>query len=651
MLEQMREQTGSLIIWVLFAIIIAAFVLFFGSPSDSIGCSGANIESALEVDDTEVGDDSWRFAYNGIPFIYGNIPGDQRRPIAMDILLMREILAQEAESMDFRVSDDVVNDAIKNGEWYFRGIKIDGTRIYFEHDEDGKKQPIFEYKLLENFASRLGLPNMRKYKSEMKREMLAYFMAQEIVLSGAVSREEARQAFVDSNTTVSAEYVKFEPARYMKDVVVSEETAKSFAANHEDKLKEEWESVKGRWESEKARVRARVIKIAKGSKADADKDVDAKDESAAADEGKAAIDAALARIQGGESFATVAAEVSEDNSAKLGGYIGWRASDSLGYGQEVVDGIKDLKEGETSKVIAGSNHYYLVKVEKRSDKGLSFDDKKLDLASKLAPMTLAKELAKADAEKALAAAQTTPLSELFEKAAPAPSFDMNNLPPELLEQLSEEQLQQMMIDAASKQGAIVTEGRTRLAQAGGEEPAPAKAKTADAKPAAKPAAKEAAPEEEAVGADAAESDSSVAKPSLQSVQNTTRNGDFIAGLGRSQEVVDALFNDLSIGSLGSQVYEVEESDGYVVVQLTDRTEADMDQFQERAEALQTTLSRVKGQELFNQWVLDRCNTLKKKGKVRASQSLLTSGDKRIPYEPCTTIEQLLSNDLNQMRGL
>jgi hypothetical protein len=671
MLEQMRNTTGSLLIWVLFAIIIAAFVLFFGSPSDSLGC-GTTDDYSIQVEKEPVSVHSWRFAYNGMPMIFGNVPGNQRRPMALEFLLQREILAQAAEKLDFKVSEALVDEAIRTGDFYLLGNKMDGTQIYFENSED--EGFFFEYQYLENLVKgRLGLPGMQVYRNEQRREMLAYFMKQELMQSAYVSEEEARDTFIRANTTVSAKYVKFEVGRYRAGLKLSEAEVKDYADTHADELAKEWEQVKARWEGDEARLQARIIKITKKPSPPASEEEGEKPVNPA-DLGKTVIDAARARIEGGESFAEVAIDVSEDRTASLGGLIGWRAADSMGFGQEVVDASKDLEVGKVSPVIENSLFYYLVLVEKRSDKGLTLEDKILDLAAKAAPEETARKRAKAAAEAALASAQTTPLDELFKSAAPSGIPDLEGLSPEVREQLRQqltpEQLEKLMkgMVPGSQGGAIVVEGRTRYAQQGGapevpKAPAaasdptptvkPAPAKPVAAKPvAAKPASPKPATPKPAtppvvtatttpppVGAPPVDG-AGPQPPGLETIVGTTRNGDFIAGLGRSKELVSDIFGDLAAGALAPRVYEVSESDGYVVIQLTDRTEADMEQFKEEAASLQATLSQAKGFERLQSWLLKSCLSLKEAGAIKTNYSLLVAGSdrKQIPYEPCSSLE-------------
>lgn len=674
MLEQMRNTTGSFLIWVLFAIIIAAFVLFFGSPSDSLGCGTTN-DYSIQVEKEPVSVHSWRFAYNGMPMIYGNVPGNQRRPMALEFLLQREILAQAAEKMDFKISDELVDEAISTGDFYLLGNKMDGTQIYFVNSEE--EGFFFEYKYLENLVKgRLGLPSMAVFKGEQRREMLAYLMKQEVMQSAYVSEEEARETFIRANTTVSAKYVKFEVAKYRAGLKLSEEEVNDYASTHADELAKEWEQVKARWEGDEPRLQARIIKITR-KPAPPETVEEGAEPVNPADVGKTAIDAARARIEGGESFADVAKEVSEDRTASLGGFIGWRAADSMGFGQEVVDASKDLEVGKVSPVIENSLFYYLVLVEKRSEKGLTLADKTFDLAAKAAPEETARKRAKAAAEAALASAQTTPLDELFKSAPPSGIPDLDGLSPEVREQLRQqltpEQLEKLMngMVPGSQGGAVVIEGRTRYAQQGGapevpKEPAAASEPEPEAKPAAKrlpakpvaakpaagaapAAAKPVLPADKPpvvtattvpeAGAPADASAGPLA-PSLQTVVGTTRNGDFIAGLGRSKELVSDIFGELAADALAPKVYEVSESDGYIVIQLTDRTEADMEQFKEEAPKLQATLSQAKGFERLQSWLLKTCLSLKEAGSIKTNFSLLVAGSdrKQIAYEPCSSLE-------------
>lgn len=83
-------------------------------------------------------------------------------------------------------------------------------------------------------------------------------------------------------------------------------------------------------------------------------------------ERRARADAALARVQAGADFATVAREVSEDGNRANGGVIGLRPSNRLP--DLFVEATKDLKPGEmTPQPIKSGAGFHLLKVVERRD--------------------------------------------------------------------------------------------------------------------------------------------------------------------------------------------------------------------------------------------------------------------------------------------
>ena len=83
-------------------------------------------------------------------------------------------------------------------------------------------------------------------------------------------------------------------------------------------------------------------------------------------ERRARVDAALARVQAGDDFATVAREVSEDGNRANGGVIGLRPSNRLP--DLFVEATKNLKAGEmTAQPIKSGAGFHLLKVVERRD--------------------------------------------------------------------------------------------------------------------------------------------------------------------------------------------------------------------------------------------------------------------------------------------
>ena len=665
MLEQLRRNSRSFIIWILFGIIIAVFIVSFGPQAnpESLGC-GASAEYAMEVEGEEVGLGSWRFAMNGLRG-GGNTAARSQR--AFDLLVERELLAQAAEERGFRVPDDVVNKAIAAGEFYILGHRI---RI---------DQPGFwrDYRQLEQFSTSLGMPGVAQLVEEQRREHLAEYMRHLFLTSSTVSAEEVRQRYIQENTKVTVDYVKFDVARYRSALELGEEDIQRYAASRQGELEKAWEQEKAQWSTERDRVLARHILVlpepAEGEEA-----------SAARDRARAEAEAARARITGGASFGEVAREVSDDKLTRArGGLLGWRPAESLGYGTEVVEAAKGLEVGQVSEVVETTRGFHLLKIEDRSDKALTFEQKRMDLAARQATDHYARALARRDAERALAKASGKKLDEVFErKASPPPSFGAGELPeglpPEILEQLEQIQREQggsiQFQPGPAGEGApgeggegaapagegaapggegqgeeagegeepgdetgslILREGRTVRAQAGGTEPAappPASAPGSAGGDAAAAAEAEQLPEVK------------VEEPGVQSVGPVSRSRSFLAGVGESEELLTDLFENLEVGAVSGKVYPVGgTTEGFVIVQLTAREDADETKLDDEREELTASLSYEKGVSRLASWLVKRCQSATRDGDIKVNRRILEDEDdpqKRFDYQPCATFSEI-----------
>lgn len=87
-------------------------------------------------------------------------------------------------------------------------------------------------------------------------------------------------------------------------------------------------------------------------------------------ERKARADAALARVLGGEDFAAVAREVSDDGNRARGGEIGMRPASRLP--DPFVEQVRDLRPGEVSPAVlrSGAGWHVLKLVERRDTSGV-----------------------------------------------------------------------------------------------------------------------------------------------------------------------------------------------------------------------------------------------------------------------------------------
>jgi len=408
---------------------------------------------------------------------------------------------------------------------------------------------------------------------------------------------------------------------------------------------------------------------------------------------KAKLEAARAEILAGklafvDAEKQLAADASDDAPA-TNGDRGWHKVDAPGLDEKPVDeAVKKLKAGEMTPVIATDRGVYLVIATARREGDLSFDQVKLEIAKDLARTAWGKEAAKRAALDALAKAQAgKPLEQLFEREVARPN---NNGLEQLLQDPSipEDQKQQMLQEyirrmqqqqgaPGQKRGALEThEQDVPVAwTADGDEPAggsstgsapapataaapvapaaptaaaagsAAPAKTGQAAPA--PAAAAAPPAATAVVAtsEVLPEIGTVTPPKVNKLGPAPRQLT-MPGIGHSKDAAAALFDELAAGQLAKHVYEA-DNDSFVVVQLIDRAQPKMDEFEKTADRELIRMREARGKATVRDWLKYRCEALAKVGKIRpAPDKVRETDDKGNPapqvYRPCGQTFDVLS---------
>ncbi len=653
MLEQLRRNSRSWLIWLIFAMLIAAFVLFFGPQSNGPEMFGCGVQSSTvaEVDDNEVKVASWRFAMvalGGGSGSGGSAQAIARRSQAIDYLVEREILIAEARRLGMRVSDDLVLDHIKVGDIYMLGSKVDGKRIYFPDN-------YFSLRQLELTVQNWGL-SLEAFINEQRLEILANLARDTLIRSAQVSVEEARSSFIASNTTVTFDYVTFPVSKYAAALTLDQSHVDWFLANHAEEVNKAWEQEKAQFASEKDRVQLRILLINK----DPTPPVPAKetndDSEPPTDKpivlaNKKKADELHAKLIAGADFAAIVREHSDDQrSKKRSGLLEWRSADSIGYGTAVVEAVKTLELNQITDVIEAPRGYYIAKLEARSDKALSFDQRKDDIAYRLASVYYAEKLAARDANRALARIEEgKKLGDVFDRAPAAfrPGQGMPSLSPEQLKRM-QEQIRNMTPQPTNgaagkdggKQGWIYSEGDTQLAQAGSTNTVSAAAKV-DTASTTTTMEEEGGPSAEAPPADLNLPDVSVAPPKVAKLGPLSRPADKLAGIGRSKHLIADLFDNLEEGQVAQKIYSVSEPDALVIVQLIDRTEADLDKFTKDADAMRDQMVLAKGFRTIVGFVTRRCQELAKSGDIGVNNDFLIYDKDKPPikYSACTYINE------------
>ena len=608
MLEQLRQKSSSFIMWILFIIIIAAFVLTFGTQSEVnlSGCGGTRSDFVMVVDDEDVSVHSWRFANS---MTRGGGDKKQRGQFVLDWLFEREILAQAAREAGFNVTTDMAAAMIRDGQFMVFGTPSDGKPIYFV---DG----YFDYDRLKMFVESTRVPSVDQFIIEQQRELEAAMM-QALLMRGVVaSPEEARARYVYESSRATIELVQLRASEYQRKITLSPADVDRFRQGHDSEVRAKYETDKALYNGRGKEVKIRQIFISRKQPVVVTPGSEEAEAAEAAQEdtdpGLLAARAARDRIQAGADFAQVAAEISEDERSKArGGNLGWRSQENPGLGApELAAAVKTLDAGALSEVITVARGYYILQVEEAREGDLSYEQVAHEIAEQMAMQTYAKAAARRDAQRALERARAglaegKRLPELFEVRQPPPS-GFENLPAEIQEQL---RLQM------EQQGSITFDGPDRPAEASwqdgaqpgvpGDQPGPAPA----AQPgAAQPAAGGAATTAVTVAADDVPVPLDLVSPQVQRMGPLTRDPDgMILGVGKSDELMSAIFTELDDGELTGQLYEV--NDSFVFVQLVSREEPNLETFQQDELDRTQRLGRERGNRELQTWLQARCQTL------------------------------------------
>ncbi len=283
------------------------------------------------------------------------------------VLLRSALLAWQGDHMGLTASDAEIRDYLKDSGLADGEGRLDRERItQYAESEFG---------------------SLRRFQERLRAELLAEKTARLIRESAAVSDAEARDAVRYQLEEVRIAAVKIDGRRAPADLVVPEEAAEALLDKDPTRVRERYEERKSEFDRpEQVRVRHILARFEPSDEAG----------KAAA---RARIDALRQRIEGGEDFAAVAREASEDPATKeSGGDLGLVSRGT------VVKAIEDAAfaqaPGALGDVIESPQGFHLLKVEERRPaRVVPFEEAQAQVAAELAREDAAVAVARAEAEK------------------------------------------------------------------------------------------------------------------------------------------------------------------------------------------------------------------------------------------------------------
>ena len=253
---------------------------------------------------------------------------------------------------------------------------VQGSPIFI--DEEGRFSP----EAFDRFAA-YEYGSQRAFIQNFTRGLLGQKLVQLIVGQTVVSDAE-----IDLRTRYELEeariaYVAIDSAALPADMTVEDDAVETYSQDHEDELRRVFSEREGDFATP-ARVRARHVLILV--------DPEASDEEVASAQERA--EAARERIESGEDFAEVTAEISEDiGTSQDGGDLGLFARGD--NDPAVEDAAFAMQPGELSSVVRSAYGFHVIRVDEKVDaESASFDSKRIELAREALTQTRAREFAK-----------------------------------------------------------------------------------------------------------------------------------------------------------------------------------------------------------------------------------------------------------------
>jgi peptidyl-prolyl cis-trans isomerase D len=420
MLDAVRQNSRSAIVYILFGIIIAAFIVSFGpgSPTGSETPWSLGGKFAARVYGSEVSELDFHFAY----MVAGggereraedSMRYQRLRELIMDALIERELFAREAEHMGLLVSEqEAANMLVDRGQMFVAGRPRPIERYAYKNGVFDEQR----FKMVLQNSYRI---TEKQFMEIQRRELLADKVRQLMLLSTRAAEGEVRADFEDKNRQINLEYVRFAPYRFEQELSPSETDIENYARAHEEEIKKAYDDRKSVYQKQEKTVHVRRI-LAEAKK-------DATPEQVTAAQGK--IQAALQTIKSGTRFADVARTSDDVATRGRGGDLGWRKKGFTDFGADLELKIFAAKEGDLIGPERSERGFELIKVEGFREGDITLGQARSELAEELYRSATGKEMAKKAAEEAAAKLKAgAKLVELF-PPQPKPELKADGSPP------------------------------------------------------------------------------------------------------------------------------------------------------------------------------------------------------------------------------
>lgn len=398
MFENLGKRIQSFLLMVIIVLLsVVMGVIGFGTPTDA-GCAVEGPGYAATVYGRTITAGDFEAAYIAAGFA-DRSPAAARaqrlREYLLQGLIERELLVHEAERLGFTVDPDEVMARTARDEVVLLTGPIDapagfpsGRLQYSFRDRDGEFSADFLRRFIQYHLRR----SVDEFVEWQARETLAQRMRDTVTAPVTVSPREIWDAYVAETERATISYVRFNPADYRDRVEVTPEALTEWMQQNQERVDTEYRRQRHRYTNleEQARARHILVRVAE--------DASEEERSAA----RAEAEALLARVKAGEDIAELARQHSDDEgSAARGGDVGWfpRGRMVPPFEQAVFSHEEPAVHDE---VVQSQFGFHVIQVVGRRSGDVPEEEAKREIAEGLYRDARAAELAREEAQRALA---------------------------------------------------------------------------------------------------------------------------------------------------------------------------------------------------------------------------------------------------------
>ncbi|HRZ94813.1 MAG TPA: peptidylprolyl isomerase [Candidatus Paceibacterota bacterium] len=433
MLELFRQHVGGLLGALIVSALVIVFAFSFGDQSQG-WCKGSAEQFVATVNGEDISESTLRFATN----LIGGRNVDRRsnewselQRGVLEGLVERQLLIDMADELGFTVSTEEAEKAVARNEFFLtrpidsifermggffpipdtelaRFVVADGHRIQQTFNDQSGKFSLTDFN---RYVTNYLQSSEQAFVEQQRQELIALRMRELIVAAVTISPDEVRDVFNRENDTAQVAYLRLTPAWFADRLAPTAEEMAAFTQAAATDIQAYYDNNKFLYTNLEKQVRARhiLLKVEEG----------ASPEDAAKVEAEAK--AVLARVKGGEDFAAVAREKSQDpGSAAKGGDLDYNTKGRMV--PEFDEVMFTLAPGGISDLVKTKFGFHIIKVEDVREGNVTLEQATPEIAAKLFKDKNAKSRMEATANEWLARAKA---GESLESLVPA---DQANLP-------------------------------------------------------------------------------------------------------------------------------------------------------------------------------------------------------------------------------